>query len=174
MRCPFVLLAFVATTIQAVSAQQPRLISLGEALDLHAVNNLELRLARALATARIGEARRAVALPNPTASVTHEALSDGIRGAGETYMMVSQELVWPWTIGAERAAVGQVRGAAEAQFAADSARLVFELQRAYVTAWFLERRHEAKRSDDSTALTIKLEDRAVRRDYSLDSRSGCK
>lgn len=120
-------------------AQQPRAITLDEALDLFAANNLELRLARAEAAEAAAVARQAGAYPNPTIIASHEPLSDADRSYSETYVNLSQRLEWPGTRSAQRDAAGRTAAAAAARLGADSARLAFEVKRAYTEAARAER-----------------------------------
>ncbi len=140
IRRTLLMFALLCGTSGLATAQQPQRLSLEEALQLHAENNLELRLARVAAVTREGEARLAGALPNPVATLTYESLSDATRDAGESYLTLSQEVVWPWVIGARHRAGRLAESSAIARLEADSLRIVFDLQRAYVDAWLLERR----------------------------------
>ena len=115
-------------------AQEPRRITLEEAIQLFAENNLELRLARADAAEAAGLARQAAAFPNPTLTGTHEPLSDNGQSYAETYLNLSQRLEWPGTRSARRTAAERAAAAARARLAADSARLAFEVKRAFTDA----------------------------------------
>lgn len=140
MRIRRALLAAVLTlcTLGAArsgTAQEPtRRVTLDEALELFARNNLELRIARAEAGVVIGEKRQEAAYPNPTFTGTHEPLSDGDETYSEGYLNLSQRFVWPGT----RSALGTARRhaieAARRRLAADSSRLAFDVKRAYANA----------------------------------------
>lgn len=114
--------------------QETRTITLDEALDLFARNNLELRLARADAAAAGALDHQAAAYPNPSLTGTHEPLSDGDLSYSESYLNLSQRLEWPGTRSARRDAAGRAAEAARARLAADSARLAFEVKEAYASA----------------------------------------
>ena len=131
-------LGFLPTT---VAAQQPtRRVSLEEALQLFAANNLELRLARSRRAEAAGLARQANAFPNPTAAVTHEPLSRDGQSYRETYLTLSQRFELPGERSARAAAANGVLGAAEARMRADSARLGFAVKHAFVEAAMAEER----------------------------------
>jgi cobalt-zinc-cadmium efflux system outer membrane protein len=121
------------------TAQEPRAITLDEALELFDTHNLELRLARAEAAEAAARARQAAAYPNPTLIGSHEPLSDGDRSYSESYLNLSQRLEWPGTRSARNDAAARTAAAAVARLAADSARLAFEVKRAYTEAARAER-----------------------------------
>jgi cobalt-zinc-cadmium efflux system outer membrane protein len=121
------------------TAQEARRVTLEEAIRLFATNNLELRLARADAAEAAALATQAAAWPNPALVATHEPLSDGGRSYSETYLNLSQRLEWPGTRAARRESVEQGSTAAAARLAADSARLAFEVKRAWTGAAMAER-----------------------------------
>ncbi|MEN8374371.1 MAG: TolC family protein [Gemmatimonadota bacterium] len=134
---------FAATALLALAApaesQQPRRVTLAEALDLFARNSLELSLGRAQAAEAMALARQAAAFPNPAVATTHEPLSDGTEDYSETYVMLSQRLEWPGARAARRAAASGTADAAVARFVADSSRLAFEVKRAFTEAARAER-----------------------------------
>ena len=115
------------TTVAAQEAT--RRVSMEEALQLFATNNLELRLAR-----------QATAFPNPTASVTHEPLSRDGQDYSETYVNLSQRFELPGERNARSAVANRVLGATEARLRADSARLGFAVKHAFVEAATAETR----------------------------------
>ena len=123
----------------AVVAQSPvRRVSLDEALRLFAANNLDLRVAR-LETAMLGGvARQAGAFANPTLSVTHEPLSGGASDYSESYVNLSQTLELPGQRSARVQEAEWALRAAHARVRADSARLAFEVKRAYLEAALAE------------------------------------
>lgn len=123
-------------------AQEVRRVTLEEALELFARDNLELRIARAEADAAIGEARQSTAYPNLTVTGTHEPLSDGDRSYSESYLNLSQRFVWPGAQSAARTASGYTVDAARGRFAADSARLALDVKRAFIDAAQAERAEE--------------------------------
>ena len=118
----------------SLAAQEAPGITLEEALRLFAVNNLDLRMARARAVEAAGLARQAAAFPNPTVAVTHEPLSVARRSYQESYLNVSQRVEVPGKRGARADAADHARTAAIAQLQADSTRLAFEVKRAFVEA----------------------------------------
>jgi outer membrane protein TolC len=122
-------------SVSPISGQeQVRRITLDEAVRLFNQNNLELQLSRAASEEVAGVARQARAYPNPVASVTHESLSDQGLSFSETYYTLTQPVDWPWRYRDRRKAGSQRAAAATAEVRADSARLLFELKRAYVDA----------------------------------------
>lgn len=116
------------------AAQEPRTVTLDEALQLFNSHNLELRLARAEAVEAAALARQAAAHPNPTVTGTHEILGRGERNYSETYLNLNQRLEWPATRSARVEAAARAAAAATARLAADSARLAFEVKQAYTEA----------------------------------------
>ncbi len=118
----------------AAQEPEPRPITLDEAMELFATNNLELRLARAEAAEAAGLARQAAAYPNPVLSGSHEPVSGGGQSYSETYLNLSQRLEWPGVRGSRRAAADRAAAAARARLASDSARLAFEVKRVYTDA----------------------------------------
>jgi hypothetical protein len=114
--------------------EQVRRITLDEAVQLFNRNNLELQISRAASSEVAGLARQTRAYPNPVAAVTHESVSNQGLDFTETYYMLTQSIDWPWRYSSRRKAGSQRADAAVAELRADSARLVFELKRAYVEA----------------------------------------
>lgn len=112
----------------------PRRVSLDEAVRLLHENSPELALARARVREAGGEARQARAYANPSVTATHERVSRDASERSETYVNVSQRLEWPGRRGARVRAGDRAVDAARARFLADSARLVFEVRRAYLRA----------------------------------------
>lgn len=106
-------------------------VTLEEAVRLFGDNSPELALARSRLRGALGAARQGKAIPNPLASVTHEAVGD----YSESYFNMTQRVDFLWESGARRKRAGAHKSQARARFQADSARLVLELKRAYVTAW---------------------------------------
>ena len=129
---------------KAVEAQEKvRRVSLEEALELFAANNLELRVSRADAAETAGLARQARSYPNPVAAAEHESLSNGadLRDT-ESYLTLSQQIDWPWRYARRRVAGSRIAEAAYAQQQADSIRFAFEVKRAFVEAGLVERTHQ--------------------------------
>lgn len=120
-------------------------VTLEEALELFDRHSLELAIARAEARATSGEARQSAAYPNPLITGTHEPLSDGDVTVSESYLNLTQRLVWPGTRSAVSAAATHAVEAARSGYAADSAALVFEVRSAYVAAALAERVEETVR-----------------------------
>lgn len=133
------LAAVLLAAATPAASQEPARITLEQALDLFARNSLELKLARADAAESAALARQSSAYPNPTVGATHEPLADGNGSYSETYVNLSQRLEWPGTRSARRDAMGWAGSAAKARLVADSARLAFELKRAYTDAVRAER-----------------------------------
>jgi outer membrane protein, heavy metal efflux system len=128
------LVALALLVAAPAPAQEPRTVTLDEALDLFTANSLGLRLARTEAAEAAALARQAAAYPNPTVMGSHEPLSDGDLRYSESYLNLSQRLEWPGTRSARQDAASRAAAAATARLAADSARLVFEVRRAYIDA----------------------------------------
>jgi outer membrane protein, heavy metal efflux system len=137
--CPGLLVSLALLVAAPAHAQEPRPITLAEALYLFNANSLGLRLARTEAAEAAALARQAAAYPNPAVVGSHEPLSDGDRSYSETYLNLSQRLEWPGTRSARQAAASRTAAAAAARLAADSARLVFDVRRAYIEAVRAER-----------------------------------
>jgi cobalt-zinc-cadmium efflux system outer membrane protein len=128
-----VVMAIVALAAP-VHARQAQRVTLEEALVLFARNNLELRLARAEAAEATGLANQSAAHANPTLIASHEPLSNRDVTYSESYFNLSQRLEWPATRAARKQAGGHTAASAHARVAADSARLAFQVKRAYVEA----------------------------------------
>lgn len=172
VRASLTLFTAVMMIAAPAAAQQPRAVTLDEALELFEANNLELRLARADAAEAAALARQAAAYPNPTLIGSHEPLSDGDRSYSESYLNLSQRLEWPGTRSARQAAAARTAAAAAARLAADSARLAFEVKRTFTEAARAEREErvlarvtEVFRSGERSA-----EERYVEGDISLYDR----
>jgi outer membrane protein, heavy metal efflux system len=114
--------------------QEPRRVSLDEALGLFSRHNLELRVARAEADGAAARMRQAAAYPNPVIGATWEALGDDGQDYDETYLTVAQQLRWPWQQSARARASRAEREAALQRVAGDSLRLAFAVKRAFVEA----------------------------------------
>lgn len=115
-------------------AQEPRRVTLEEALTLFARNNLELGIARSEANEAAALARQASAFPNPTVSGTHEPLAGEGRSYSETYMNLAQRIEWPGTRSARQDAGARLAESALNRLAADSARIAFDVKAAYTDA----------------------------------------
>ena len=113
-------------------------VSLDEALQLFAENNLELRLMRSRASEAAGLARQAKAFPNPTANVTREPLSGNGQSYSETYFNLSQRFEISGGRGARADAADWLLVAAEALVRADSIRLAFAVKQAFVETGMTE------------------------------------
>ncbi len=111
---------------------EERRISLKEALELFARNNLALQISRAEATSVTGLARQAAAYPNPIVAVTHEPLSSGSDTYSESYFMLSQRMLWPGLRSARIQAANQLVSSAKFRVAADSMRLAFDVISTYL------------------------------------------
>jgi outer membrane protein, heavy metal efflux system len=124
------LVALALLVAAPARAQEPRTITLADALDLFAANSLGSGEAAEAAAM----ARQAAAYPNPTVMGSHEPLADGVRSYSETYLNLSQRLEWPGTRSARQDAAARTAAMAAARLTADSTRLVFEVRRAYIEA----------------------------------------
>ena len=129
------LLLFVAVgATPTIGQEHVRRMSLDEAVRLFNENNLALRHSRSTSMAVAGAAQQLMAYPNPTASVTHESVSDQSLSYSETYYTLTQPIDWPWRYGDRRKVGARRTEAASAELRADSAQLLFELKAAYVEA----------------------------------------
>lgn len=109
-------------------------LTLDEAVDLLHRNNPEMAMARARVQQAAGEARQAGAFPNPSVGATHESLLGDGTDASETYLTLTQRFEWPGRRSARSRAGERLHEAALSSFRADSARLVYEVRRAYLEA----------------------------------------
>lgn len=135
----------LAATSSPGACQDVRRVTLEQALELFARNNLDLRLARTEAAEASALARQVAGYPNPTLSATHEELEDGATEASESYLNLSQRLEWPGTRSARQEEAVRRAEAARARLAADSAHLAFRVKEAYTRAARAERTLEALR-----------------------------
>jgi outer membrane protein, heavy metal efflux system len=130
----------LATGPATAHGQQPlRRVTMAEAVDLFARNNVDLRMARADAAEAVALARQAAAYPNPEAAVTHEPLSGDGRSYSESYFNLSQPLQWPPTRSARKNAAERIASAAAARLTADSTRLAFQVRETWIGAALAER-----------------------------------
>lgn len=111
-----------------------RPVTLEEAQRLFRQNNLELMIARARMEAAAALVRDAAAFPNPTATVTHEPVSDGNADYSESYFNLSQRIEWSGARGARTDAASRLADAARADYRADSLRLAFDVSSAFARA----------------------------------------
>ncbi len=130
----FFCVALALAPLPGVAAQDIRRLHLDEALRTFAERNLELRVTRALAAGDEAAARQGAAFPNPVALLTHESLDEAGLSYAETYLLVEQEIDWPWRYSARRGSAASTAAALVATLARDSARIAFEVQRAFVEA----------------------------------------
>lgn len=142
-------LAFTAPLPCSLVAQAaPAAVTLDGAVARFHSGSPALALARSRLQAERGSSRQATALPNPTASFTNEDL--GVYS--ERYLTLSQrvDFLWDASSRGRRADARALR--ATARFQADSARLVLEVQEAYVAAWEAgERASVLARADEVVA-----------------------
>jgi cobalt-zinc-cadmium efflux system outer membrane protein len=144
-------------------------VTLEEAVELFGKNGLPLRIARAEQRVARGEARQSRAYRNPTASFTREQLGRAGESYHETVATVGQRLEWPGRTAALIRASGRRIEAAEAAFRADSLQLMFELGRAYASAWAAE---EIERALEVAAVTMADAVEAAERRYGMGDISG--
>ena len=116
-----------------VEESQLRRVTLDEALGLLG-SNLELRMARLTAAGAEAMALQSSAYPNPTFTVSHEALDESGLDVSESYFTLSQRLEWPGTRSARQSVATENALAARIRVAADSAVLAFRVKRVYVEA----------------------------------------
>jgi len=137
-------LPVLAPLVQPAAAQErTRQVTLNEAIELFGRNSLELRIARAEAMSASGATRQSKAYSNPGFTVVHEDLGSGAEDNRETTVGVEQRLEWPGRTSARARAATHRIEAAQAAFVSDSARLLFEVRRAYAAAWAAEARERA-------------------------------
>lgn len=148
-------LALVVTV--PLQAQEPRRLALEEALRLFGLHSPALRAARADGAALVGRAVSVGVAANPTLGLTREAVSDGDRSSGETYLTISQALRWPRTGSARRAATRQAQVAVAARFTADSLDLAHAVKQAFAEAWLAEQRQLVVRR--LASLVVQLDQR---------------
>ncbi|MBI4502456.1 MAG: TolC family protein [Gemmatimonadetes bacterium] len=152
----------LSVVIASAGAQEPiRRVALEEALGLFATNNLELRIARASAAETAGGARQASAYPNPTLSLSHEAIGNGIGNYRETYLNLSQRLDWPWVAAARGQSANHRQSAGRAQVTADSVRLANEMRRVFVEGAAAEEMSQAL--EGATQMVRRAEQQATER-----------
>jgi cobalt-zinc-cadmium efflux system outer membrane protein len=138
----YVLLVAISSSL-AVSpavAQEVRLVTLDDALQLFATGNLELRVARSRAEQATGLARQAGAFPNPSLSATHEPLSGDAGSYVESYLIASQRFELSGSRGARSAIGERRRDVAVLYVSADSVRLAFDVKRVYLEALLAQER----------------------------------
>lgn len=126
--------AFLAMALCLSAYGQERRVTLAEAIDLFAENNLELQEARARAAELSALSRQAAGYPNPSGLITHEPVWRGDESYWETYVNLSQRLEWPGLRSARIEAAEQLAEAAYADLQADSLRRMFEVAEAYTEA----------------------------------------
>ena len=113
-------------------------VSLAEALQAFAENNLELKIARSEAAGIVGAARQSRAYSNPGISFARDDLGhEGDRIREETVHLF-QRVEWPGRTTARGRAATHAIGAGAARFRADSIELAFAVREAYVRAWFTQ------------------------------------
>ena len=145
---PVLFPGMLAAQIQSGDAggDSPRLqrITLSQALSLAGASP-ELRMARANAAEAEGLTSQARGYPNPSLHASFETLDQpGVR-ASESYLTLSQRLEWPSVRGYRISATEERAVAAQFQVSADSARLAFQVKRAYVLAGRVEQEVEVLR-----------------------------
>lgn len=123
-------------------AQDPRRISLDEAIALFAEFNPDLREARYRAAELAALARQAGVYPNPTFNLSHEPGSRIGEPESETYFTLSQRFESPGKRRARRDAADRIAKAAGEGLSADSLRLVFDVKQAWAEAVAAEREVE--------------------------------
>lgn len=125
-------LAALAAGPAPASAQDPPAeVTLDQAMALFGRNSPELQVARSRLRGRLGVARQGDAVPNVTASLTHEDLG----AYSESYLLLSQPLGFLWEQGRRGTRAEAWTTAALSQFAADSTRLATGVKRVFVQAW---------------------------------------
>ena len=126
---------FIGTVIPSARSQEPlRRVTLEQALQMFAENNLELHLVMAERDAAAGLARQARAHPNPVATVTHEGLSESGADYSESYFLASQRLEWPGRRNGRIASSDGEAAVARTRADAERLRLTFEVKRSFFQA----------------------------------------
>ncbi|MEZ4698364.1 MAG: TolC family protein [Rhodothermales bacterium] len=138
-KVPVLAFTLLATALPAMS-QDRRTVSLDEALELFARNNLELQLGRARAEQLTMLISQASAFPNPALQVSFEPLTNDGDTQSETYLNLNQRLEWPKSRSARRGVARALANSAWADVAVDSLRLAFEVKRTFVSAVAAEER----------------------------------
>lgn len=128
---PAVLLLAAPSTAQEAEIRQ---VTLEDAHRLFRQNNLELLIARARADEAVALIQDAAAYPNPSATVTHEPVSDGDVDYSESYFNLSQRIEWPGARAARIDAASQFAEVAAAELTSDSLRLSFDVSRVFTQA----------------------------------------
>jgi cobalt-zinc-cadmium efflux system outer membrane protein len=116
---------------EARAQGSPTEVTLEQAMALFSRHSPELQIARGQLTGSLGAARQGRAVPNLTASFTHEDLGE----YSESYLLFSQRLEFLWEQGRKGNRAEAWSAAATARFAADSTRFATGIKRIYVDAW---------------------------------------
>lgn len=119
---------------------EPPHVSLDEALDLFTANNPQLFLSKLRVAEVRALARQAAVYPNPSVNLSHEPLWDQGLSHNESYLTLSQKVVWPGLREAQRSAGRSLTAAAVGSHRADSLHLRFAVIETYTKAVAAEAR----------------------------------
>lgn len=131
-RFALIVLVLMLSAVPA-SAQDAviREVTLEEAQRLFRQNNLELTIARSRVDEAVALIRNAAAYPNPSASVSHEALTKDGAGYSESYFNVNQRFLWPGVRSSRVEMASRLADAIASDLTADSLRLSFDVSRMF-------------------------------------------
>lgn len=129
----------------ALAQEAMQRVTLAEALQSFAENNLALQIARSEWSEAAGLARQLRAYANPAFSLVREDLGRSGRDYWETTAGVVQRVEWPGRTTARGRVATHSIDAATARLRADSLRLAYEVREAYVRAWLAEEAEQTVR-----------------------------
>ena len=138
----------------ALAQEAIQRVTLAEALQSFAENNLALQIARSEWSEAAGVARQLRAYANPAFSLVREDLGRSGRDYWETTVGVVQRVEWPGRTSARRRVATHSVDAATARLRADSLRLAYEVREAYVRAWLTEEAERTLRRAASVLRTV--------------------
>ena len=138
----------------ALAQEAIQRVTLAEALQSFAENNLALQIARSEWSEAAGVARQLRAYANPAFSLVREDLGRSGRDYWETTAGVVQKVEWPGRTAARGRVATHTVDAATARLRADSLLLAFEVREAYVRAWLDEEAEQTVRRAASVLRTV--------------------
>lgn len=125
----------------ALAQLQPTPLTLAEAEQLAMARSPGLAASRAEAAALLASARAGLSFANPTLSLSREAVRDGDRRGGETYLTAQQLLPWPAHRSARGAAITATSEVQSAGLALAAAEVRHAVRTAWLDAWLAGQRH---------------------------------
>lgn len=135
--------AIIAFTKGAPGQEAVWRVTLAEALAAFGDNSLALRIARAEYSAATAAAHQYRAYSNPGFSLVREDIGRAGDRYWETTVGLVQQVEWPARTAARRRVADHAKEGAAARFRADSARLAFDVRKAYVQVWLAEEEERA-------------------------------